>query len=306
LKKLFIYGFFTQNKMLPFVVVLLTIGYLTTNAEKILPDDAKLAGKIRKNDGNSKQGAKWLPEDYILESLSVLRSQATAANIYLQEIRSTFKSYEERFDQIEERLDKMNDRLDSVEGKMKVSLEKTEVVKEHVLANREATTTIKDRQNVMLSEVRLISLYKMTDQTGSYKPYGGHGSDLVVDGQFVFGNWDPKSTTRAFYHSDFLPNQWISIDLGGLFRIHRIKIWQSRHAPLDKYGDRVIGIRVLVGDKLVGITATKEYIQDFKVGKNDPTYGKSVTLNQPAKNWFHVLEVQVWGTGPFADNDKFA
>merc|ERR1719295_1935382 len=114
----------------------------------------------------------------------------------------------------------------------------------------------------MLSEVRLISLYKMTDQTSTHK-YPGHGSDLAVDGQFVFSDWAPKTTTRAISYTNDLPNQKISIDLGALFRIHRVKIWMSRHCTIAHHPSRFLGVRILADEKLLGVTTTLKYIYDF-------------------------------------------
>jgi len=314
--------------MLTFVFVVLIINCCTaiSQTERL---DAKVAKK-RRNDNHDAY-----PKDFILESLSVLRSQATATKIFLEEIRSTFKSNEERLDKMEVRLsemnaklhglDKMEDRLTEMNAKlhglettMKVSLEKTDVVREHValnkeimtevksgiVASRQITETVKARQNVMLSEVRLISLYKMTEQTTVH--VDGHGSDLAVDGQFVFSDWAPSTTTRAISHTDCKPNQKISIDLGALFRIHRVKIWMSRHATIAHYPSRFLGVRILADEKLLGVTTTLKYIYDFKVAENDPTYAKSVTMHRIEKECLNVIEIQVWGTGPFAEDDKFA
>jgi len=297
--------------MLTFVFVVLIINCCTaiSQTERL---DAKVAKK-RRNDNHDAY-----PKDFILESLSVLRSQATATKIFLEEIRSTFKSNEERLDKMENRLSEMNAKLLGLETTMKVSLEKTDVVRERVelnkkimtevqsgiTASRQITETVKARQNVMLSEVRLISLYKMTEQTTVH--VDGHGSDLAVDGQFVFSDWAPSTTTRAISHTAKLPNQKISIDLGALFRIHRVKIWMSRHCPIPHCSERFLGLRILADEKLLGITSSHKYIYDFKVAKDDPIYAKSITLHRKEKVFLTVSEIQVWGTGPFAEDDKFA
>jgi len=298
--------------MLALLVLLSMIGCSGNKAEtNLLPKDAK---KMKSNDDDVLVEEKYrrLPSDYVLESLTVLRSQATSTNIFIQEVRSTFNSFEKR-------LEKMEDRLDRLESTMKVSLEKTDFVREHVelnkemitkvqagiATNREVSATIKARQNVMLSEVRLISLYKMTDQSSTYNVgggYGGHGSDLAVDGQFVFSHWDAKSPVRTMAHTLNGPNQKISIDLGALFRIHRVKIWHARHCCRD----RSIGIRIIADERLLGVTSSSEWIHDFKVANNDPIYAKSVTVHRIETNYLNVNEIQVWGTGPFAEDDKFA
>jgi len=312
LKKLFYIRLLISrlNKMLRFLLVVLIINCCTANGYK-----ERLEAKVAKKRSDNRDS---LPTDFILESLSVLRSQATANKIYLEEIRSTFKSNEERLDKMEDRLSEMNYKLQGLEATMKVSLEKTDVVRERVelneeiitkvqsgiVASRQITETIKARQNVMLSEVRLISLYKMTDQTSMH--VAGHGSDLAVDGQFVFSGWKPSLPTRAVAHTENLPNQKISIDLGALFRIHRVKIWMSRHCPIAACPSRFLGLRILADKKLLGVTSSHKYIYDFKVTDDDPTYANSVTLHRIEKDYLHVSEIQVWGTGPFAEDDKFA
>jgi len=325
----------SQNKMLHLVVVFLIAMCSQTTAEtnsELEGADAKK--KMRRDDDSYGKGhSRRLPKHFILESLSVLRSQAASTNIFLQQIRNSFDGIERRLDKMDERLDrmnekmedrlgKMNDRFDLLEGTMKKSLEKTDVVREHValnedmiskvqagiVANREVTATIKARQNVMLSEVRLISLYKMTDQSSTLTHgHGGHSSDFVVDGQFIFSGWSPSSAERNIAHTKNGANEKISIDLGALFRIHRVKIWHSRHCPFDNQSckNRMFGLRILADERLLGVTSSVEWIHDFKVLENDPIYAKSITL-QRKRDYIHILEVQVWGTGPFAEDDKFA
>jgi len=324
--------------MLLLFVVFLTIKCSKASAETNLGLEGVKVGKKKGNDHNSLGGyeyARRLPQDFILESLALLRTQTTSTNIFLKDIMKTFNNFEERlgkmedqqertFKSFEERLgkmahqqSKMNERLHRLEVKMKACSEKN--IKEQVAlkkmitnleagiaANREITGTIKARQNVMLSEVRLISLYKITNQTstlgGANYGNGGHGSGYVVDGQFVFSHWDPRTPVRTIAHTDDLPNQKISIDLGGLFRIHRVKIWHARHCCKS----RSFGLRILADEKLLGVTSTEAWMHDFKVSENDPTYAKSVTVHRLKKDYMNLNEIQVWGTGPFAEDDKFA
>jgi len=274
------------------------------SAETKFGIQAPKAGKNKKSDDHDsfveERYARRLSSDFVSESLAVLRSQATATNIFMNEIRSTFSSFEKR-------LDKMEERLDSLEGTMKASMEKTDVVREYVESNeemitkvQEVTETIKARQNVMLSEVRLISLYKMTEHTSTL--VAGHGSGLAVDGQFVNSEWSPASPTRTFTHTGKGTNEKISIDLGALFRVHRVKIWQARHCCLA----RSIGLRILADGRLLGVTSSEAMVQDFKVAENDPIYANSITVHRLEAGYIQVSEIQVWGTGPFAKDDKFA
>jgi len=332
--------------MILLFVVFLTIKCSKASAETNLGLEGVKVGKKKGNDHISLGGyehARRLPQDFILESLALLRTQTTSTNIFLKDIMKTFNNFEERlgkmedqqgrtFNNFEKRLSKMEDlqertfksfeeRLGKMEDQQEVKMKAcSEInIKEQVAlkkmitnleagiaANREISGTIKARQNVMLSEVRLISLYKLTDQTttpgGKSWGYGGHDSGYVVDGQFVFSHWEPSTPVRTIAHTADLPNQKISIDLGGLFRIHRVKIWHARHCCKS----RSLGLRILADEKLLGVTSTVAWTHDFKVSENDPIYAKSVTLHRLERNYMNVIEIQVWGTGPFAEDDKFA
>merc|ERR1711920_442412 len=177
-------------------------------------------------------------ESCIMETLSAIRSQATETNIYLQEVRKTLEGYEKRLDDVDDKLkllDIVDDRLDDLEMSLKVNTDKTndqiahvqavvEDVKAVVEANGVMTAKIKTRQKTVLSEVRLISLYKITNQTSLHADADGHISDLAVDGQFVFSHMD-SSPDRTVTHTAKKANQKLWIDLGAVFRIYRVVVW---------------------------------------------------------------------------------
>jgi len=272
-------------------------------------------------------------ESCIMETLSAIRSQNTVTNIYLQEIRKTLGIYKERLDAVENKLkvldvfkdklkllDIFDDRLHDLETALEVNSDKTnekidlnedmisnvqavvDDVKTAVEANGVMTAMIKTRQETMLSEVRLISLYKMTNQTSDHSP-GDHISDLAVDGQFVFSQWDPDSPVRTISHTSNGPNQKLWIDLGAVFRIYRVVVWNARHC--NSCRGRFIGTHIYADEKLLGVAANTRTTYEYKVSANDPVYARSVILDQTLKQYLHVSEVQVWGTGPFAEDDRF-
>merc|ERR1711920_1049934 len=182
-------------------------------------------------------------------------------------------------------------------------VEATDIVKERIDLNGGKISIVQDRQKAMLSEVRLISLSKMTNATSDITHGGGgHSSDLAVDGQYVFAEWEPDSSTRTFTHTDS-GNQKLWIDLGALFRIHRVKVFNARHAT--KSLERFIGTHIYADERLLGVATSAEMIYDFKVSEKAPVYAKSVILHQVLEEPLKVLEVQVWGTGPFPENDIF-
>jgi len=272
-------------------------------------------------------------ESCIMETLSAIRSQATATNIYLQEIRKTLDLYEKRMDAVEDKLklldifedklklmDVVDDKLDDLGTALKINTVKTneeidvnedmisnlqavvEDVKAAVEANGVMTATIKTRQKTMLSEVRLISLYKMTNQTSDHSE-AGHISDLAVDGQFVFSQWAPSSPDRAITHTAKAPNQKLWIDLGAMFRIYRVVVWNARHC--GHCFQRFIGTHIYADERLLGVASTSKTTYEWKVSESDPVYARSVILHHILNEYLHVSEVQVWGTGPFAEDDRF-
>jgi len=262
-------------------------------------------------------------ESCIMETLSAIRSQVTATNIYTQEIRKTLDVYQKRMDAVEDKLKLlgiMDDKLDDLVTSFEVNTVKTnaeidenkdmisnvqavvEDVKAAVEANGALTATIKTRQKTMLSEVRLISLYKMTNQTTDYTP-GDNPSGLAVDGQFVFSQWAPSTPDRTIAHTAHQSNQKIWIDLGAVFRIYRVVVWNARHC--SSCFARFIGTHIYADDRLVGVATTSKVAYEWKISENDPVYARNVILHQPADEYLHVSEVQVWGTGPFAEDDRF-
>jgi len=296
-------------------------------------DEAKSKGLVSNMNGD---------ESCIMEILSTIRSQVTATNIYTQEIRKTLDVYQKRMDAVEDKLklldiiddklklldifedklkllDVVDNKLDDLVTSFEVNTVKTnaeidenedmistvkavvEDVKAAVEANGELTATIKTRQKTMLSEVRLISLYKMTNQTSDYIPELPSG--LAVDGQFVFSQWAPSTPDRTIAHTAKGPNQKIWIDLGAVFRIYRVVVWNSRHC--SSCLERFIGTHIYADERLVGVATTSRAAYEWKTSENDPVYARNVILHQAADQWLHVSEVQVWGTGPFAEDDRF-
>jgi len=237
------------------------------------------------------------------DTLSFLRSQAAETTSYLKEMKNTFYKFQDRIEGVEKRFEelkaaiyangvvtnRLEDRLGDLEAAM--------------VANGKQTTTIMTRQKMMMTEVRLISLYKMTNQSTTHSDaFGEFGSDLAVDGQFVFSEWGSKDSIKTMTHTLKRPNQKLWIDLGGLFRIHRIKIWNYRMCCWDRF----IGTHIYADERLLGVAHSAKSIYEYQVSENDPTYARSVILHQVNDQYLMVTEVQVWGTGPFSKDDLFA
>ena len=237
----------------------------------------------------------------LVETLALMKSQATATNLYIEEIRSSLSSLSERLESLEqdvgEKFAAHGAALEKLEEKV---VGGTAEVVEKVSETQTTAATIKNRQQSWMSEIRLISLYKMTEENNGHP--GGYDADLAVDGQFV-GSLRREGSMRTYSHTaSQAHNNKIWIKLGGLFRIHKIKIWNVRHCCQDK----LVGYHIYADDELIGTVIEAVATYDFSVADNDPTYASTVTLHQPLAKHIHILEMQVWGSGPFQNEDKFA
>jgi len=232
-------------------------------------------------------------ESCILESLSAIIRETVATNIYLQEIKSTFTSFEKRLKGLEQEMEINEKKIDAASRDINDVKAVTETVKAVTETVKAVTETIKARQMNMLSEVRLISLHKMTNQTSTHADFA---SGFAVDGQFG------SSSSSSFTHTEKGSHQKLTIDLGALFRIYRVVVWNRR----DCCESRIVGTYIYADGRLLGAVTTTEDVYEFQVPEDDPTYARLVTLQMTRDDYLHVLEVQVWGTGPFSDDDRFA
>jgi len=227
----------------------------------------------------------------LMETIALLKSQATATNLYIQEIRSTLSSIAARVDSLESKAEERSTNLD----------EKLEELQDKVSESAVLSSKVSERQKVWMSEVRLISHFKLTEQNN--KHVNGWDSDIVVDGQFLFATTE-HSNMRPYYHSKSSgPGNELVIQLGGLFRVHKIKLWNTRDSCCMS---KLIGVHVYADDRLIGSVVETKYTYDFPVSEVDPVYAETVTIRQPLTQNTHLLEVQVWGNGPFDRGDIFA
>jgi len=190
-------------------------------------------------------------------------------------------------------------RMEKLEDKVGMLEQKIDSQKDTLEEMQEDLGAVKRRQQHVISEVRLISLYKMSDQTsfdGNYRD-----SDLIVDGQFMFDK-NVIESMQAYTKTDGNANNKLKIHLGGLFRIHRVKVWNVRFCCQERF----IGTRILADDRIIGVAVSAKPIYKFDVHERDPAYARVITLHQELAQNLHVLEVQVWGSGPYAEDDLFA
>ena len=222
-------------------------------------------------------------ESVLVEVFALLKSQALDNSI-----KNILAAVAEKMDRLEVKMEEIGGKLE----------ERTAQLEEKVESSIALSTSVRDRQQVWMSEIRLISLYKTVDQNNGHP---GYPNPIVTDGNFVINNVPDYIATHSHTKSKAADNKlWIS--LGGYFKIHRVYIWNYRACCLEQ----LVGTHVYADDRLIGTVIKSAAYHDFLIPANDPTYASTITLHQPLPKNIHVLEVQVWGNGPFNRNDVFA
>ena len=104
---------------------------------------------------------------------------------------------------------------------------------------------------------------------------------------------------RTYNSAPAVENNQLYVELGGLFKISKIKIWNVRHCCQQG----LVGTLVYADKVLVGTVARAQDTYIYEV--EDNVYARKVTLRQPLAQHLHILELQVWGSGPFTPDDIF-
>ena len=265
--------------------------------------------------------AKSALESVLVEAITLFRSQSSATNVYIQEMRTTLGDIEDKIGDLEDKIEGVEDKIEGVEERMDKQDEKIEEnfavlgeqtngikekmaeqealsssISEHVSETLSTAQTLKSRQEVQINEDRLISLFK---NTGTNNPHPQRDAGLAVDGMVTFGqtHWSDMAAHTDTPTAD--PGNKLWVELGGLFKIHVIKIWNVRHCCTE----RIVGTHVYVDETLVGTVIRAEKNYEFTV---DGVYGREITLVQPLSQHLHIIELQVWGTGPYSEDDRFS
>ena len=235
----------------------------------------------------------------LAEILASVRSQTTATSIYFQEIRDTVRAVNDKVDRLEEKLGEMEQKVEEMEEKSKQELEQTKLeLGEKIDTSISLSTSVRDRQKLWMSEIRLISLYKPVDQNN---PRPEYPMNVVTDGNFELAKNFDFITTHSHTATE-IPDNKLWIELGGYFKIHRVLI--SNYRPCCR--ERLVGTHIYADEQLLGTVIRVSGYHDFLVKGNHSTYASTITLHQPLPRHIHVHEVQVWGQGPFGKEDIFA
>jgi len=156
---------------------------------------------------------------------------------------------------------------------------------------------LKNRIDVMRSEVRLISQQKLTWQNSTQG--GRNYPDFAVDGVYRMAH--DEEGMNPITHTDdnqLGQNNMVRIDLGALFKIHTVKLWKRTNTCCDQ---RNVGLMIYADDILIGATHEAPYLYNLRV-KGD-VYASKIYVKQPRAETVHFLEIQVFGTGPFGKDE---
>lgn len=155
---------------------------------------------------------------------------------------------------------------------------------------------LKNRMDVIRSEVRLISQHKLTWQNSTY---GNYESDFLVDG--VYRLTDDKSINpiQMTRSNPWKTNEMVMIDLGARFKIHTIKLWRGLERNSDH---RYLKVQFYADDtKLWQGYVNNNELRNVRV--QGEVYGTKIYVKQMELKPLKFLEIQVFGTGPFGEDE---
>jgi len=156
---------------------------------------------------------------------------------------------------------------------------------------------LKNRIDIIRSEVRLISQQKLTWHNSTQS--GRFFSDFAVDGVYRMAN--DESGMNPIQHTDEKKrgaNNMVLINLGGLFKIHTVKLWKRTSTCC---GGHDKGLLIYADDTLIGVTSDMPYLNNLHV--KDDVYASKIYVKQPKSMIVNLLEIQVFGTGPFGKDE---
>jgi len=186
-------------------------------------------------------------------------------------------------------------KLVSEQGKMIAS--KMEGMESDLKQALDQIDSLKNRIDIIRSEVRLISQQKLTWHNSTHN--NRHFSDYAVDGVYRLANdGDGMNPIQHTDDNSKGPNNMVIVDLGALFKIHTVKLWRRPDLCCDH---RDIGLLIYADDTLIGATSDARRLYNLPV--NGDVYASKIYVKQPKLATVNFLEIQVFGTGPFGKDE---
>jgi hypothetical protein len=190
-----------------------------------------------------------------------------------------------------------------MQGLVKTQSEKIEKMEsagekqgENMVELKSLVTKVDNKVDVMRSEVRLISQHKLTWQNSTWQ--NRLFSDYAVDGVYTLSeDWNGLNPISHQISSPKQRNNMLIIDLGGLFKIHTVKLWNR----LNCCQDYNVGVFLYADNELLGGIAEVKNL--YNIQANDQVYARKIYLKQSLPKLMNFREIQVFGSGPFNENE---
>jgi len=222
----------------------------------------------------------------------------------MNEVKELHRLVKEQGEKIEKKIEEWDSKLpghceisDMMESKL---VEVIGQVESKLVGNMDAlesevrshVSKIDNKIEVWRSEVRLISQHKLTSQNETHSNFF---SDFAVDGVYTLSS--AKDGVNPIQHmAGNTANYMLIIELGGLFKIHSVKIWNR----IDCCQDR-LGVLIYADDELLGSIDVAQRQYNFFAKKN--VYARNIYLKQTTNRHMNYVEVQVFGTGPYNEDE---
>jgi len=211
----------------------------------------------------------------------------------VKELKGLLGIQSEKFERLESNL---LEEIGEIKWKQVELIDKIENTEARLVENMDymesKITKVGSKIEVMRSEIRLISQQKLTWQNDTY-PMDDPKllSEYAVDGVYTASK-DEWNLNPIVHSGTNKRTNMLIIDLGGLFKIHTVKVWQR----VDSH-DQSIGVLIYADEELIGAITEFKYIQNFKA--NHHVYARKIYLKNSIASWITLREVQVFGSGPY-------
>lgn len=196
---------------------------------------------------------------------------------------------DDKIDDVVTLLSRKDDKIDGIVTRLSHKDEKVDAIVTQL-------SRLDGKIDVMRSEVRLISQYKLTWQNSTWEDT--YHADFVVDGVYTlsgdFGGINPGQHPGRGMTAK---NNMVIIDLGGIFSVHTVKLWNR----IEANQSYALGVLIYVEDELIGSIVDEQRL--YNVRAHNIVYGRKVYVKQSLAKYLNFIEIQVFGTGPYTPDE---
>ena len=196
---------------------------------------------------------------------------------------------DDKIDDVVTLLSRKDDKIDGIVTRLSHKDEKVDAIVTKL-------SRLDGKIDVMRSEVRLISQYKLTWQNSTWDDT--YHADFVVDGVYTLsGDFAGINPVQHPGRGMTAENNMVIIDLGGIFSVHTVKLWNR----IEGHQSYALGVLIYVEDELIGSILDEQRL--YNVRAHNIVYGRKVYVKQSLAKYFNFIEIQVFGTGPYTPDE---